>query len=64
MCAECHEADSDYFASAHLGIDAASIDCLGCHDPHASEDPVFLKPVVHNPFSERTCDKCHEVEGP
>ena len=64
LCGKCHKMESDFFVRAHIGIDPEGIECLGCHDPHASKDAMFLKPVGHSPFTERACDKCHEIERP
>ena len=59
ICAQCHEVGKAPFAKAHLGINPADMDCMSCHNPHASKDPKFFKDVIHPPFAGRTCDDCH-----
>jgi predicted CXXCH cytochrome family protein len=58
-CLECHEGESDEFASVHLGLPATSIDCVSCHEPHASNLAGLLLPLVHQPFAEGDCAVCH-----
>jgi predicted CXXCH cytochrome family protein len=61
LCAECHDAKSPSFGTAHLGIEAAMMDCKKCQEPHASKDPKFFKVITHAPFASRSCDECHVV---
>jgi hypothetical protein len=57
----CHPGDGADFAAAHLGLPAATLDCGGCHDPHAAKERGLMLPVAHPPFAERACDACHEA---
>ncbi|MDH3568520.1 MAG: hypothetical protein OEM61_14360, partial [Desulfobacteraceae bacterium] len=61
LCGECHEADDESFQKAHLSIAAEVMNCINCHDPHASKDPKYFKPTMHAPFAARSCDACHIV---
>jgi predicted CXXCH cytochrome family protein len=61
ICSECHDVKEKAFSSAHLGIDPKNIQCVSCHDPHASKDPKFFKKAVHPPFAARECDTCHQA---
>ncbi len=63
LCGECHEADSTDFQKAHISIAAQDMDCMSCHDSHASKDPKYFKPTMHAPFASRSCDACHIVEN-
>jgi predicted CXXCH cytochrome family protein len=62
ICGECHNLSDDAFKGAHNNIEAKAIDCRTCHEPHASKDPQFFKPVLHPPFAERSCGPCHSAE--
>ena len=62
LCAQCHETDDDSFKKAHIGIKAEVMNCVQCHNPHASKDPQFFKDVMHAPFAARTCEPCHVVK--
>jgi len=62
VCSECHDVKGKQFGKSHLDIDAETIDCNSCHDPHASKDPKFFKKNMHAPFAGRSCDNCHIVE--
>jgi predicted CXXCH cytochrome family protein len=58
-CLDCHDgADAD-FVDEHLGLAAETLDCTGCHDPHASPLAGMLLPEVHPPFGEGDCAICH-----
>jgi predicted CXXCH cytochrome family protein len=61
LCGECHDSKSATFGKAHIGIEAAVMNCRNCHDPHASKDPKFFKDVIHPPFAGRSCEDCHIV---
>jgi hypothetical protein len=61
LCGECHDTKAAAFSAAHLGIDPAVMDCVSCHDPHASKDPKLFKSQVHAPFAGRSCEECHVV---
>jgi hypothetical protein len=50
------------FGKAHLGIDPAVMNCVKCHDPHASKDPGLFREALHAPFAARSCEECHVVE--
>jgi predicted CXXCH cytochrome family protein len=63
ICEQCHDVKDKAFAASHIGIEAKSIACASCHDPHSSKDPKFFKPVVHPPFAGRQCDACHVTGG-
>ena len=62
LCAECHDSTAESFKTAHLSIAAEVMNCVSCHDPHASKDPKYFKPTMHAPFASRGCDACHIVE--
>jgi len=62
LCGECHEPETGSFRRAHLSIAAEAMNCMGCHDPHASKDPKYFKPTMHAPFAAKSCDACHIVE--
>jgi predicted CXXCH cytochrome family protein len=62
LCSQCHDLKEKAFAAAHLAIEAKAIDCMSCHNPHASKDPKMMKAKVHAPFGSRKCDACHVVE--
>ena len=59
LCGQCHDTKEAAFGKAHIGIDPKAIQCMSCHDPHASKDPKFFKASVHPPFAARDCDTCH-----
>jgi predicted CXXCH cytochrome family protein len=61
VCAQCHDTKDAKFASSHLGMDAKDVNCVSCHDPHASKDPKLFKSTVHAPFAARECAECHVV---
>jgi predicted CXXCH cytochrome family protein len=61
LCAECHDAEEDSFQESHIHIEAAVMNCVSCHAPHASKDKKFFKASMHSPFVKRNCDECHEV---
>jgi predicted CXXCH cytochrome family protein len=63
-CEQCHEATKAPFVKAHLGIEASVMNCMSCHDPHASKDPKFFKDSIHAPFAARACEECHTVAKP
>jgi hypothetical protein len=37
------------------------MNCVSCHEPHASKDPKLFKPQVHAPFESGACEECHVV---
>jgi hypothetical protein len=37
------------------------MDCVSCHDPHASKDPKLFRAEAHAPFAARACEECHVV---
>ena len=59
-CLMCHDGDSSDFAEHHLGMPASTMDCRGCHDPHASQLAGMLLPEQHAPFADGDCSICHE----
>jgi hypothetical protein len=61
VCADCHDVAGAAFSKAHLGIDPAVMNCVKCHDPHASADPKLFRAHVHAPFASRSCEECHVV---
>jgi hypothetical protein len=40
-----------------------TMNCVICHNPHASKDAKFFRANQHAPFAARTCDACHLVDG-
>ena len=64
ICAQCHDVADAAFKTAHLGIDPGVMNCVTCHDPHASKDPKLFRATVHAPFAGRSCDECHIVTRP
>ena len=63
LCADCHDTTEAGFGTAHLGIDPSIMDCMACHDPHASQSAKLFKAEEHAPFAVGSCEDCHEVEG-
>jgi predicted CXXCH cytochrome family protein len=61
LCATCHDVKDAAFSNAHLGIDSAVMNCVGCHAPHASKDPNLFQAQVHAPFVGGSCEECHTV---
>jgi hypothetical protein len=37
------------------------MNCVKCHDPHASKDPALFRSNLHAPFAARSCEECHVV---
>jgi hypothetical protein len=63
-CLSCHDGGSEEFSATHLGLAPETMNCAGCHDPHASNMAGMLLPEVHPPFAEGDCSVCHgETEG-
>jgi predicted CXXCH cytochrome family protein len=62
LCSSCHDVADAAFSKAHLGIRAEVMNCVSCHDPHASKDPKLFKDEVHAPFAARSCEECHVVK--
>jgi predicted CXXCH cytochrome family protein len=59
LCAECHEIGEAAFTQTHAGVASEQMDCVSCHNPHASKDPKYFKDVMHAPFAARSCQPCH-----
>jgi len=58
-CLGCHDGGSAEFSEKHFGAAADTMDCGGCHDPHASRMAGMLLPEVHMPFADGDCSVCH-----
>jgi predicted CXXCH cytochrome family protein len=63
VCADCHDLTEAAFSTAHLGIDPEIMNCVRCHDPHASKDPRLFRATLHAPFVAGSCEECHAVSG-
>jgi len=59
LCGSCHDLDQALSAS-HGGYDISNADCLDCHNPHVSDNANLVRNVSHQPFSDQSCENCHE----
>lgn len=60
LCIQCHDFSAEPLKSAHKGFDVRKTICTTCHNPHNGPDKNILKEYTHDPFSEGSCDVCHE----
>ncbi len=60
-CLNCHDGQAPEFQRQHLSLPIDALDCVGCHDPHASDMTGMLHPQSHPPFAEGDCSICHEA---
>ncbi len=59
LCKGCHNLKDHAMADAHSAIPIASADCMGCHETHSSENEALMHKVMHPPFKDGNCKKCH-----
>ena len=59
LCAKCHSGGGAKFKQAHQGYSVTGTDCLGCHNPHSSDNVSVLSTSLHEPFENKECNKCH-----
>jgi predicted CXXCH cytochrome family protein len=59
LCIDCHDPKDAAIVKAHQGQPFEKSDCLGCHDPHQSEQPKLMAKFVHAPLAGNKCDSCH-----
>ncbi len=58
LCLDCH-ADSADLQKAHHDQPFTTAACTSCHDPHQSAAPKLMRPFLHPPFADKSCDLCH-----
>jgi predicted CXXCH cytochrome family protein len=58
LCLQCHEETAKKIQSAEVQHAGALGDCLGCHNPHASKNPGYVRPDPVN-----ACLKCHRDQA-
>ncbi len=65
LCAQCHGLFDDDYKRAHRGMTAGKVDCLTCHNPHASSAAKLSRPVthLHRPLVSGDCGACHKESG-
>jgi predicted CXXCH cytochrome family protein len=65
LCAQCHGLFDDDYKRAHQGLTAGKVDCLSCHNPHASSAPKLARPAtyLHRPLVSGDCAACHKEGG-
>ncbi len=61
ICTQCHEDDDEDLLEVHHSIPIEGKDCRRCHQPHASKTKDMLRDVVHKPFADGECHKCHVI---
>jgi predicted CXXCH cytochrome family protein len=59
LCKGCHNLNNPAMADAHSGIAINKTDCIGCHETHSAENKGLMHKVLHPPFKEGNCKKCH-----
>lgn len=63
LCQLCHPSTAPELVEAHSGIPVEGTSCTGCHAPHASTSKGLLRPVVHAPFGDASCEMCHLLDS-
>ncbi|MEK7475075.1 MAG: cytochrome c3 family protein [Candidatus Coatesbacteria bacterium] len=56
LCITCHESVGKELKGKHVHAILESGDCLGCHDPHASDFPFRLTDEIN-----AVCSTCHQI---
>jgi predicted CXXCH cytochrome family protein len=60
LCSKCHVITSPLMIRAHNGIPIEKADCSGCHESHSAINRGLLRPIMHTPFADKDCKRCHE----
>jgi predicted CXXCH cytochrome family protein len=58
LCVVCHAETAGKIQNAQVQHAGAKVDCINCHDPHASRTPGYLRPDPVN-----VCLKCHSDQA-
>ncbi len=61
LCYKCHKPTVDTFKEAHKGYPVSDTECIGCHNPHATDTPKLI--IGHVTQKKLRCTSCHEKEG-
>lgn len=59
LCKGCHNINNPAMADAHSGIAINKADCTGCHEAHSAENRGLMHKILHAPFKEGNCKRCH-----
>ena len=59
LCKGCHDLKALALVDAHNRIALGKADCIGCHEAHSAENKGLMHKVMHVPFEEGKCEKCH-----
>jgi predicted CXXCH cytochrome family protein len=59
LCRGCHDLKKPSMVDAHQGISFEKANCVGCHEAHSAGSKGLIHKVMHQPFKEGACVKCH-----
>ena len=58
VCFQCHLLNQKLI-SEHSNFQIDRVDCLLCHNPHASNKKNLIYTILHDPFEKDNCNACH-----
>ncbi|MBI5418138.1 6-bladed beta-propeller [Candidatus Poribacteria bacterium] len=61
LCYKCHKPTLNEFVQAHKEYPVSNTECIGCHSPHATDQPKLI--LGHIAIKKLKCTSCHEKEG-
>lgn len=64
LCRSCHDLADAKVKRAHGPFTMERSRCESCHAPHGSVNKGLVKDVAHQPFAQRRCGACHQLNGP